>query len=655
VATGDTNDFLARLKAVLARRWFASSVPGADSSTPVLDGVLTAPASVASWLYDLLEYVAGQRRVATATDINLDMIANDFFGLALPRRAGEQDNAYRARIAANLLAQKDTRAAVIQAVTTLTGIAPAIFEPARPADTGGYGHLGMTKGTGLGYGVAGGYGSLSLPFQAFVKAYRPHGGGIANSQGYYSLANGGGAIGGYGVGLLQYASMNMIRGVVSDDDIMATIAATAPAATILWCNVGNAPGLPPQKPGTILATLFEIQQSQGVSAHAFGGLPSATLTEVQQDQTLAAAAITGSVRGALAVLQAGQTVSGVIQAAAIWSPTDKANVTLSNANLTASTSAVAQAGIRSTNGLTGGLGYVELTLTSALAGEGYGIATPTWSETDVNGIGGDLNSIGVGPGGDVYMNNAFLGYANAVAAAGHVLCMAVNANTKQIWFRTDDNPWGIGTGFVQGTASAGTSGAGPVISGPASGTVTVGIALGVSGCTVADSIWPTASGTGTMLVWCDTGTLSMSNNGTAVSGSSISLDDTGTNLAAALGTLSYLAPASVGTDTITISVYDQYGQNSQLSIPITIQAADDPVAGIGGFSFAGISAGPLMIAFGSNVAGSSVTVNFGAAPFQFPVPAGYEAWAIGVPPSAPIVTTSAETSSSITLNWTPSS
>jgi hypothetical protein len=655
VATGNTNDFLARLKAVLPGRWFASSAPGSDSSTPVLDGVLTAPASVASWLYDLLEYVAGQRRVATATDVNLDMIASDFFGLALPRRAGEQDGAYRARIAANLLAPKDTRAAVIQAVQTLTGIAPDVFEPANASDTGGYGHLGMTKGTGLGYGVAGGYGSLRLPYQAFVKAYRPHGGGIANSQGYYSLASPGGAIGGYGVGLLQYASMAMITGVISDADIMATIAATAPAATILWCNVGNAPGLPVKAPSAIVARLFEVQQSQGISAQAFGGLPSARLTEVQQDQTLAAAGTTGAIRGALAVLQAAQTVSGAIQAAAMWSPTDIAAMTLSNANLTATTSTATESGVRSTNALTGGLGYVELTLTSALAGEGYGIATPAWSETDPNGIGGDTNSIGIGPGGDVYIGNVFIGNSDAVDP-GHVLCMAVNANTKTIWFRADNGTWGIPVAAVSGTASAGTAGAGPVISGPAAGTVAVGAALTVSGCTVTDTIWP-GTGTSTMIVSCDTGTLAMTLSGSAVAGSgtsSITINDTSANLSSALGTLSYASALTAGTDTITIAVFDQYGQNSSLAIPVTVLAAADPATGIGGFSFAGMT-GPLLVAFGSNVSGSSVTANFGATPFQFPVPAGYEGWGIGVPPAAPTVTTSAETSSSITLNWTPSS
>ena len=139
-----------------APRWFLrrTAAAGAASATPVLDGALAGPAWGWSWLYGLLAYVAGQRRIATATDSNLDLIGGDYFGVGLLRRLGETDAGYRQRILATLLAPRGTRAAVIAVLTQLTGHAPTVFEPAHPADTGCWGDIaaGVTV-TGLGYDV----------------------------------------------------------------------------------------------------------------------------------------------------------------------------------------------------------------------------------------------------------------------------------------------------------------------------------------------------------------------------------------------------------------------------------------------------------------------------------------------------------------------
>jgi hypothetical protein len=94
-----------------------------------------------SWLYDLLQYVAKQRRIGTADGVNLDQIAADFFGQKLGRFTAEGDDAFRTRIKANLLAPKATRQAVIDALVALTGLSPVVFEPGNTTDTGGYGHL----------------------------------------------------------------------------------------------------------------------------------------------------------------------------------------------------------------------------------------------------------------------------------------------------------------------------------------------------------------------------------------------------------------------------------------------------------------------------------------------------------------------------------
>lgn len=90
-----------------------------------------------------------------------------------------------------------------------------------------YGYLG-------GYGVAGAYGSLLLPYQAFVTAYRPIGTGIPYVSGY------GSSPAGYSVGSRgEYASLSMIQTAVADADIYAAIASVIPAGTIAWTRISN--------------------------------------------------------------------------------------------------------------------------------------------------------------------------------------------------------------------------------------------------------------------------------------------------------------------------------------------------------------------------------------------------------------------------------
>ncbi len=217
--TSDTNDMLRRLKAALPRRWFADN-------TPLLDGLLTGLASTWVWLYQALAYTKRQTRLGTATDQFLDLISDDFLGTALPRRTAEPDAAFRTRISRELLRERNTRSAIASALGDLTGRAPTIFEPARPTDTGCY------NGP-LGYGVAGGWGSLLLPFQCFVTAYRPSGSGIAYVAGY------GQPTGSYGGGALQYASLSMLTGEIVDADITNAIAHVMPVSTIAWTRILN--------------------------------------------------------------------------------------------------------------------------------------------------------------------------------------------------------------------------------------------------------------------------------------------------------------------------------------------------------------------------------------------------------------------------------
>lgn len=470
-----------RLKAALVTRWFANAAAGTPTATPILDGLLNGPGWMWSWLYSLLQYVAQQRRISTASGINLDQIALDFFGSTIQRFTNESDTAFAARIKANLLAPKGTRQAVIDALTTLTGFAPTVFEPALTSDTGGYGYQGMTKGTGLGYGVAGGYGSLLLPFQAFITAYRPVSQGIAGSQGYYSLSTRGPAIGGYGVGAIQYGSLLQLAGTVTDADIYATIANVAPEATILWTAITNHSGAA-RVPSTG-ATLAVQQAAQTLSAAAvvlFGSGITATLLEAQAAQTISGSATVGGTTASLVATQAAQTTSSTGYVPAVWNANDAVNVTTSNAGLTATTTVATQAGIRSTSPETAGALYAEVTCTTAGTTERVGIANGTWSKSSA--LGSDNNSISIDPTGAIRINNVVVGHG-PTWTAGSTLQIATNFGTKEIWFGVNGS-WGttVASG-VSGSQNTGT--ANPIISGPATATVSAG-----SGVPLADYITP---------------------------------------------------------------------------------------------------------------------------------------------------------------------
>jgi len=216
---GDTQDMLARLKATLPQSWF-------PDSTPILNGLLSGMARVWEHIYGQLSFTRLQTRLATATSGYLDAISKDFLGTLLPRRLAEPDTAFRVRIQKELVRERNTRNAVISVLTDLTGRTPLVFEPSRPADTGGY-------GIGTGYGVVGGWGSLALPYQCFVTAYRAHTSGIATVAGY------GGPNGGYGTGAIEYASLSMIQGQIADSDIEAAIARVMPCSAIAWTRISN--------------------------------------------------------------------------------------------------------------------------------------------------------------------------------------------------------------------------------------------------------------------------------------------------------------------------------------------------------------------------------------------------------------------------------
>jgi hypothetical protein len=222
MATGDAADFAARIRRRMPFRWFADDAP-------ILTAVLVGLGTTWAQVWSLYSYVKAQTRIATAYGVWLDMIARDFFASSLPRRSNESDTAFRRRISVRLLREAGTREGVRAGLFALTGRQPIVTEPWRARDCGAYGAAG-------GYGVSGAaaWGSLALPNQLFVVAYRPIGTGLPNAIGFNP---GGGARAGYGAGAFTYASREAIGGLVTDAEIYSTVRDLMPAGTIAWTAV----------------------------------------------------------------------------------------------------------------------------------------------------------------------------------------------------------------------------------------------------------------------------------------------------------------------------------------------------------------------------------------------------------------------------------
>ncbi|MDE2318398.1 MAG: hypothetical protein KGK02_01720 [Rhodospirillales bacterium] len=216
---GDVADMTGRIKQMLPARWFADDAP-------VLGAVLSGLGQAWASLYALLQQVKAQTRIFTATGIFLDIASQDYCDTEVPRRAGEADMAFSARLRTKMLAPRATRAGLIAALTSLTGRSPVVFEPLNPSDTGGYNVY-------AGYGVAGGYGSFLMPYQFLLTAYRPNDLPANHAGGY------GTGPGGYEEAPMFYASAAELAGNVSDAEIYATIASVIPTSSIAWTKITN--------------------------------------------------------------------------------------------------------------------------------------------------------------------------------------------------------------------------------------------------------------------------------------------------------------------------------------------------------------------------------------------------------------------------------
>lgn len=214
----DANDMLARLKSLTPYRWFSNAAP-------VRDAVFGGIADSLAWCYDFIQYAARQTRLATMSDQYLDMMALDFFGLRIIRRASQSDDSFRSTILKEIFRERGTRKALIDALKDLTSHAPKIFEPTNPQDSGGWGVL-------FAFNAAGRWGA-AMPRTVFIDAYEPPGSGIPNLAGLNSPQAG------WGAGSFAFAELIMVTGPVTNQDIYDTVEATRAAGVTAWVSISS--------------------------------------------------------------------------------------------------------------------------------------------------------------------------------------------------------------------------------------------------------------------------------------------------------------------------------------------------------------------------------------------------------------------------------
>jgi phage gp46-like protein len=135
------------------------------------------------------------------------------------------------------------------------------------------------------------------------------------------------------------------------------------------------------------------------------------------------------------------TAPTVVRTASTWSTTDiSSGITLSNANLTATSGSTADKGVRSTTSRSTGKYYVEFTNTSwAGADTGAGIATSsaTLAAIGLAGAGGFVTFTS----GAIYFNGSNTGINTGFSNSATTVCMAVDLGNMRGWFRTANNNW----------------------------------------------------------------------------------------------------------------------------------------------------------------------------------------------------------------------
>ena len=147
-----------------------------------------------------------------------------------------------------------------------------------------------------------------------------------------------------------------------------------------------------------------------------------------------------------------------------WNPADKLAVTLTNSDLTATTTATTNNGVRAVRGNSSGKYYFELTATTwTTTNDQVGLATSTAAFNTNSATTGKAT---VNGGGGIFVNGTNTGTALGTISSGTVVGIAVDLSANLIWFRIAPagnwnaggtaNP-ATGVGGISISAIAGTS------------------------------------------------------------------------------------------------------------------------------------------------------------------------------------------------------
>jgi len=230
MATGDSNDILNRVKMLIPFRWFAWIAP-------IRDAILGGLSDNAAWCYSWIVYARTQSRLATATGLFLDLTAYDFLGRHLFRK-NQTDDIYRRMIKATILQERVTRAGMINALKSLTGSAPWIFEPWNTNDAGAWSGPTVAQAShgNFAWNTAGGWGSTDLPAQTFMQVTRASPSGIPNVAGWSSTGHLSG-LGGWGVGAIELIGPSQQQYGITNQMIYDMINTTRPTGSIAWTRI----------------------------------------------------------------------------------------------------------------------------------------------------------------------------------------------------------------------------------------------------------------------------------------------------------------------------------------------------------------------------------------------------------------------------------
>ena len=147
-----------RLTSLLPQSWFSSAALTTNAgvnNNGIVGSIMQGVGAVLALIYNQLQYAKLQSRLATASDVQVDLASIDFFAYGWPRYYGETDRAFATRIIQRLLWPQPTLIGIADAVNSwLYGLQFLPKMPPLGADT---------------YGATDTSGSLDAPYANRVQ------------------------------------------------------------------------------------------------------------------------------------------------------------------------------------------------------------------------------------------------------------------------------------------------------------------------------------------------------------------------------------------------------------------------------------------------------------------------------------------------------